>query len=175
MSTELINMTDIKEKITEQVKVSFMNLIPEDKFKELVNAELKAFFEDERQFLYTEENRNNYNASWRANLKMTPFRQMVWEEVHKLASAKFEEVKKTTDWAVEMDHVWDEEKQEFIKAYQTEAEAKAETLALGMAKNFFKHLVTTSMQCTTSNMNNDFDARVAEALLRLNLNVNTGY
>jgi type II secretory ATPase GspE/PulE/Tfp pilus assembly ATPase PilB-like protein len=173
--TALINMKDVKEKITEQVKVSFMNLIPPNKFKDLVDAELKAFFEDERKFTMVDskESSYGYNERWTLDTPMTPFRQMVWQEVRKLATEKFEEVKTTTDWAAEIDQVWDEEKQEFTKVYQTEAASRADTLAMAMASQFFKHIVTTAMQSTTSDMNQDFDKRVEQSFM--NLNVNVGY
>ena len=53
MNNELINAADIKEKVVEQVKVSFMNLIPEDSFAELVEKEINAFFEEEKLLTIT--------------------------------------------------------------------------------------------------------------------------
>jgi hypothetical protein len=75
---ELIKMDEVKEKINEQVKVSFFNLIPDDAFKKLVEQELNAFFETETT-MTIEHNEGGYNSreTWAWRTKMTPFRQMI--------------------------------------------------------------------------------------------------
>lgn len=86
------NMGDLKKRITEQVQANFGMLIPPDKFAEMVNTEVAAFFEvsDLTLFSRTERkegsdwNRATYTEDWK--IKATPFRVLIWLEVNKLIS-----------------------------------------------------------------------------------------
>lgn len=85
--TDLLNMNDLKVKITDQVKVSFFNLLPDDKFKELVDTEVKAFFEaTSAEFTVAEiSTAGYYGRSDRLKLTtpISPFRAIVWNECNK--------------------------------------------------------------------------------------------
>ncbi len=84
------NMDALKKRITEQVQANFGMLIPQDKFTEMVNKEIKAFFEvdDLQLFASTERreeggwSRHSFIENWK--VKCTPFRLLVWMEVHKI-------------------------------------------------------------------------------------------
>ena len=62
-NTQLLNMEDIKTKIQESVKVRFFELLPDEKFKELVNTEVNDFFNATTQKFNIVNNSNNYYQS----------------------------------------------------------------------------------------------------------------
>ena len=169
MNNELINSADIKEKVVEQVKVSFMNLIPEDSFAELVEKELNAFFEEEK--LLTITNGNSWDGS-RSGLKteMTPFRQIVWQELYRIAKEKFEEIKNGV-FMEKVDQVWDEAKEEFIDVKINRIEKMAEEQALAMSANAFQMIIQMALEASSQQITLDMDEKIKEVLRMNNINV----
>ena len=93
----LMNFQGVKEKITEKVKVSFFELLPDDKFTELVNSEIKAFFEstiEDFEIKSVKERSYSYGSDSTVNVKLTtpisPFRAIVWGECKALVIKKLD-------------------------------------------------------------------------------------
>jgi hypothetical protein len=76
--SDVINMESFKKRVTDTVIAQFGTLIPEEQFKSMVDKEISDFFE-------------NSSASFviDSSAKCTPFRLMVWKELHKLVHDKF--------------------------------------------------------------------------------------
>ena len=93
-NTQLLNMEDIKTKIQESVKVRFFELLPDEKFKELVNTEVNDFFNATIQKFNIVNNSNNYygNRTFELNTPISPFRAIVWNECNKLVQEKIQTI-----------------------------------------------------------------------------------
>jgi hypothetical protein len=93
-NTQLLNMEDIKTKIQESVKVRFFELLPDEKFKELVNTEVNEFFNATIQ-KFNIVNNNCYYGNSRTvelNTPVSPFRAIIWNECNKLVQEKIQSI-----------------------------------------------------------------------------------
>lgn len=112
--TELATITESKDfrtALKEKVLGALVELIPEEEFNNMLNAEVKAFFESE-QLLVIEQGKvqidnPRYNPSngyqygndktitkdcMVLNIKMTPFRQLVWKYLSEYVSNQVSDV-----------------------------------------------------------------------------------
>lgn len=90
--SDLVQMKDLKERVAETVRSSFGELIPKDKWVELVEKEIDAYFESQVTWEWDATSRGSYN-SYQALLKTktTPFRQQVWSAVHEIIRERLNE------------------------------------------------------------------------------------
>ena len=70
-----------KQRVHDHIVSTFGSLIPPEQFEMMVNAQVKAFFEDEREWTLKQD--GHYGHNFNVNMRVTPFRQMVWERVRK--------------------------------------------------------------------------------------------
>lgn len=93
--TELTNMKALEEKVREKVVTTFASLIPESVFDDLVSKAIKEYFEDTTKSFVIEKISEGvyYNSGsvTQAALKLTPFKYLVWSELHKLTKTAIEE------------------------------------------------------------------------------------
>lgn len=87
-----INQQDFQKRITEHVQQTFFNLLPEQAFADLVQKEVDAFFNATSEDFKIV----SLGSGWSSNgyaltQRVSPFRQMVWNELHKLVDAKLKE------------------------------------------------------------------------------------
>lgn len=100
MSNEVALPSQFKDVIRERILSAFMDLIPKEKIDELVELEIKAFFETDQLLTVTQTTIEVDNPKYEAGSygygndkrikrdamvlgsKMTPFRQMVWATLH---------------------------------------------------------------------------------------------
>ena len=89
MSQELATFQEVQDRIKESVKVQFFNLLPDEAFQKLIDAEINSFFEvkgSEYTFKST-----SYNCG-KLVAELSPFRVLVWEQVRELAKARMKAV-----------------------------------------------------------------------------------
>lgn len=100
MTSEVALPTQFRDILRERILSSFMDLIPKEKINELVDGEIKAWFETEQLLTITQTtievdnpkyepgkyHHGNDRTHKRDHLvvgsKMTPFRQLVWTTLH---------------------------------------------------------------------------------------------
>lgn len=106
--------SDFKSALKEKILGAFIDLIPEEQFNEMLNEEIKAFFESEQIVAVTEGkmevNNPKYNPTsnqiygntktltkecMTLSMKVSPFRQLVWSTLYSHLSEKIEEVVKS--------------------------------------------------------------------------------
>ena len=117
------NMDDLKKRVTASVVAGFGMLIPEAAFNEMVNKEIKAFFEDtSAQIAFEQIRTGSYNNDTREQVKLfcTPFRLMVWKEMHKIIEKKIKEVFDSPEFKAQM--VWDGNEQKASLSDEMEAQ-----------------------------------------------------
>jgi hypothetical protein len=106
------NMDDLKKRVTASVVAGFGMLIPQEAFDEMVNKEIKAFFElNEWQVAFENVKTGTYYNDTKEQTKIlcTPFRLMVWRELQKILAKKIEEVFKSPEFGSNIS--WDHEGQ----------------------------------------------------------------
>lgn len=136
MTNELMNMQDLKEKITENVKLNFFNLIPDDKFEKLVNDEIKVFFEatsEEFSIIPTSYNNNQIKIT----TPISPFRAIV--------STKIENYFKEDDFQIGQEWEGNEYKALLSDKFEKVLEEKANKLATAFFKDMFAMAIQNSI------------------------------
>lgn len=88
--TDLTTFQQVQDKIKEQVKVQFFNMLPDDAFQKLIDAEINAFFEV-KGAEYTIKNASGYNRD-KLVAETSPFRVLVWDQVRELTKARMKVV-----------------------------------------------------------------------------------
>lgn len=76
---------EFQERVKNHIKDTFVSLIPEEQFAQMVNAEIKAFFEDPTEFIWES---GGYNSPEKLKAKITPFRQLVWRQVKAIVESE---------------------------------------------------------------------------------------
>lgn len=132
---------EFQERVKNHIKDTFVSLVTEAEFARMVNAEIKAFFEDPSQFNWEP---GGYSRSESLSLKITPFRQLVWSRVKTIVESEL--------------HVWfygDQEKhfREFVKellgsdSFKDGASLNVQQLMTVMAgRMFYNCAVQANMQ-----------------------------
>lgn len=145
-----INQQDFQKKVTEQVQTTFMNLLPEDAFAELVAKEVNAFFnEDSKDFKLVGE-RIGYTSDVKMTLtqRVSPFRQMVWNEVHKLVDSKLHDHFTTEGFNTVVSFTEHGESHVLSELMERKLEQMATKLAASMFTNMFGAAMQQAKQDT---------------------------
>jgi len=104
MASELstINVQDFRKRVEEHVVNTFGSLIPEDQFRALVDAQIKAFFETPVNLEFATVN-TGYGSSGTYALKspITPFTAVVWAKVHQIVATQLSSYLTSKDSRVE--------------------------------------------------------------------------
>ncbi|CAH9016997.1 hypothetical protein VP150E351_P0139 [Vibrio phage 150E35-1] len=151
MNTELANMSDIQEKIKEQVKVMTFNLLPDDKFEELVKGEIDAFFDSEVSKYQVAKTSKSYTANeYELTTSVSPFRMMVWTELNKVLKGKLTEVLEEPAFVSAC--LIDEPT---TKGIQDEAMSRQERIAVSMAQMMFQNQIAEALRMASYDTQND--------------------
>jgi len=88
------NMDELKKRITEQTQASFGMLIPDDAFKDMVDKEIKAFFEVDSLNVATERTGGGWGSHEKTDFRIaaSPFRFHVWCKCNELIGKKLKEI-----------------------------------------------------------------------------------
>ncbi|MDA3856403.1 MAG: hypothetical protein PF569_09160 [Candidatus Woesearchaeota archaeon] len=145
MDKNLINQQDLNTKIKEQVKETFFNLLPDEAFQELVEKEVKEFFEATISTFKIKEIRDDcgWNGSHKGvdlETQVSPFRLMVWNETKKHINPKIEKIFKDEDlWGAVSDS-WNPEG----GILSAKLDQLLEEKTMMLAKSFFQNMFTES-------------------------------
>lgn len=92
-NTEVLNMQGLKDKITEKVKTSFFELLPDDKFQELVDKEIQDFFSaTTEQFSIANIDSSWNSTSYFLKTPISPFRAIVWNQCQAMVASKLQHI-----------------------------------------------------------------------------------
>jgi len=90
--TDLVSMTDLEAKVREKVVTTFVALLPESAFDDLVSKAIKEYFETTTKPLKVLESAGyGGNTVKELTYQLSPFQYLVWNEMHKLAKSAIEE------------------------------------------------------------------------------------
>lgn len=102
MDTELLEKFDpskLMEGVKDRIKSTFVSLIPDDKWEEMVDKEIKSFFEDKVSLEITKEQERRSDSFWEKDsffitkTEQSPFQALVWrhcvEQTQVLLRKKF--------------------------------------------------------------------------------------
>lgn len=78
--SELTTFQQVQERIKEQVKVQFFNMLPDEAFQQLIQKEIEAFFEVTDQKFDIRKG-DNWGSYAKLQADVSPFRLLVWEQV----------------------------------------------------------------------------------------------
>lgn len=90
------DMAAVQQRIADSIKAQFAMLIPDEAFDQMTMTAITEFFNTEKNFEFKEIKRPNPNGSWHSDVHvrfvleqaLTPFKAMIWDEVHKIVTAK---------------------------------------------------------------------------------------
>lgn len=94
--SDLTTFQQVQDKIKEQVKVQFFNMLPDEAFQELIQKEIESFFEVTGSKF--EAVRGNSYDTTRLIAEVSPFRLMVWGEVKRIAAERLKLVTESEDF-----------------------------------------------------------------------------
>lgn len=122
MSTELAANASIADRVTERIRASFIDLIPEDAFKKMVEREIERF-------------QTHHGGAQNA----TPLQQMIQEELRKRFYAAMTELLASDEYA----HMWDGNRQRAGNAVQQLVKELVPDLVQGMFEGIVQNAVST--------------------------------
>ena len=149
------NAQAFKERVAESVRASFGMLIPEEDWQAMVDKEVKAFFEDTKTHFELIDKHNGYVGYGSASKKvlvaegLTPFRVLVWEQLHKLVKPKITEYFNThEDWMTCPEFETGQ------AALSDMLEKKLDDMVPLLVKSMFKGLIHAAKNEMVSDLNN---------------------
>lgn len=140
-----LNQQDFQKRVTEHVQSTFLNLLPEQAFAELVEKEIDAFFNaTSENFKLTRLGSSWGSGDYALTQRVSPFRQMVWHEVHKLVDVRLKEHFESEGFssAVHFDEFG--EVHTLNALMEDKLEKMATKLAAAMFSNMFGQAVTAA-------------------------------
>ncbi len=163
--------SNFKDVLREKVLETFMGLIPQDKIQEYIDKEIYAFFEQEQLLTITEskievENPNyNPRSSSYGNekkltrdcitfgSKMTPFRQLVWNEIYTYIKPKVSELLQSENSSLkkELDTWFTTKVTVDLKESNT---TMFNNLAVAMAGSMMSNTIKTAIDISNMNITN---------------------
>lgn len=153
--TELMNMKDVQAKISEQVKVSMFNLIPDDKIQELVESEINAYFEAGTADFFVIKESGYQRNEQSIQAKVSPFRLLVWEQLNKVMNVKLKEVFSSPEFLGRC-IIGDEDKSNA----ESIAMDRQEKIALSMASTLFNNAISESLRMAAWDTQSDISQSV---------------
>lgn len=143
-----INVQDFKQRVQDHVLNTFGSLIPQEQFEQMVNAEIKSFFEGKTEIQITKVE-SSYSSGRVEALKtnLTPFRAVVYAAVLKMVGSQLDTfftsehapVKKMIQELIE------------IPELQEAQVSEAQRLMMAMAGMMFKNVMeNANLQATYS-------------------------
>jgi hypothetical protein len=142
MTTALSTMADIETKIKESVKVQFMNLLPDEQFQAMVEAEIKNFFEIKSNKFEIRKGAGHYDPA-QLTADVSPFGLIVWKQVSELARKEVADLFASDEFKA---------KTMLTPIEATDLEGLAlsnqQVLAMSMSGNMFKHMIAQSLEAS---------------------------
>ena len=88
--SNIINPADFKTKVTELVVNSFGSIIPPETLQQLIDEQIKAFFEEPTSLQFSSVTHSYSSHVTSLKAPMTPFRALVWTQVSTLVKRELE-------------------------------------------------------------------------------------
>lgn len=166
MSNALSNINDLKEKLSEQIKVSIFNMLPDDKIAELVDSEIKSFFDEPGAEYWAVTQSSRYGEDQKAKImaRVSPFRLIVWNQLTKHLESNLDELFRSPDF-IDRCKIGDQSVKDDI---QKLAMTRQEKIALGMASVLFDRMISESL------MNAEYQTKSALKLAVRNVMIEDG-
>jgi len=161
--TQLMNMQDVQAKISEQVKVSMFNLIPDEKVQELVENEISAYFESGTADFFAVKEKASYGSHEKQSIqsKVSPFRLLVWEQLNIVLGDKLQEIFKSPEFLSRC-IIGDGDKANI----ENSAMARQEKIAVGMAAIVFNQAITESLRVAAYDTRGDISQSIAAIMMQ---------
>ncbi len=165
MSTAVAQIPDLKEKIADHIRNTFGSLIPEEVWGQMIDKEMKAFFED---FIEWEVKEvaipgSNANYGWQERTKMamvakmTPFRALVWQAMSPLVHKKIDEALTTGQFGAVIERIWGNDGTEGIANIQLSEhlDAKLDAMAPKIVAEVFRGSFADALVMVRTKIIND--------------------
>lgn len=167
--------TNFKDVLRQKVLETFMGLIPEEQIQDYINKEIYAFFEQEQLLTineskveidnpqYDPKRNSGYGNEKKVSkdcitfgCKMTPFRQLVWNEIYNFIKPKVSELltEENSKLKVELDKWFIEQVTPDINQTNT---TMFNNLAVAMAGSMMSNTIRTALDYSNMNIRNALD------------------
>lgn len=159
--TELMNMQDIKTQISEQIKVSLFNLLPEDKLVELVENELNAYFSEPVTEFWAVTETYDYSKPKLSGIaaKVSPFRLLVWTEINAQLKDSISAILESPEFYARCT-LGDEASEAITRS----AMSRQEAIALSMVTRAFDSVISETIRLSATDTNHSIRMSVFAAL-----------
>ncbi len=149
--SELTNFQQVQDRIKEQVKVQFFNMLPDEAFQQLIQKEIEAFFTNEHS--KWEFNRtSSYSNVTALEASVSPFRLLVWEQVRNHTAKRMKDV-------FESDAFKDACMSSKLEGELGDAaKSRFEALCIAMAGSFFQQVMSQAIYQTKNDVYNSISA-----------------
>lgn len=143
---KMYNKDDFQERVTDSVRSNIGMLIPEEEFDNLVQKEIKAFFEEELEHTTVDKKVTGYNRKDKIiqSVKITPFRKMVWDEVERQLKSKLKDSFKESKVANAVDKFWGDKNMDSFQ-WDEYVENLTKEIAPKMAEKMFERIVAEAV------------------------------
>ena len=158
--SELTNFQQVQDRIKEQVKVQFFNMLPDEAFQELIKKEIEAFFSNEDSkwdFVKT----SHYSNVTSLQASVSPFRLLVWEQVRNQTAERLKKAYESEEFKIAC--LSSDLDGELNKAAQN----RFEQLCIAMAGSMFQNLMNQAIF--------QIKQDIYSSLSASNVNINTRY
>jgi len=158
------NPEQLKARIAETVQSTFGMLIPQEQWEEMINKEVKAFFEHTKEWeweskIHSYSSSNYHNPKeYRETLKIhvTPFRAEVWQAIREYLKSEIEKVLNNSN--LKTNTTWDGSNkgiEEFTSDYlNRKLEELAPSMAKAMMSNIFGEAVKEAKEQIRNELGN---------------------
>lgn len=133
----------LQKRVSESVQSQFGMLIPQDAFDAMVAKEVRAYFEDEKEFIVREEAKNEQSYYHgprvvRTYASMTPFRRQVWTAIDELMGKMLSEKLNSDGLKAHVMQVWNDNDVAVEVELSDRLERMLEKMVPKMAAEMFK-------------------------------------
>lgn len=151
---------EFQDNLSKKIKDQFFDMLPEEKFKELIEKEMSAFFEDTADFEIKHERNSGFGYSEGSSKiisKVSPFRLIIWECLNELCRERLREFLDSDELRVGVGY--DSEGRTHTFELSELLDKKLEQMAMSMAKNMFRDMFGQAVQAAK----NDIDMTMQNA------------
>lgn len=138
---------EFQDNLSKKIKDQFFDMLPEEKFKELIEKEMSAFFEDTADFEIKHERNSGFGYSEGSSKiisKVSPFRLIIWECLNELCRERLQEFLNSDNLKVVVGY--DEHGGQQTLELSELLDKKLESIAMDMAKNMFSGMFGAAVQ-----------------------------
>lgn len=148
--SNIINPADFKTKVTELVVNSFGSLIPPETLQQLIDEQIKAFFEEPTSLQFSSVTHSYSSHVTSLKAPMTPFRALVWTQVSTLVKKDLE------SYLMRPDSTLQQLVRDMVKASPIEGATLtlAQHLSVQMASSLMASVVAQAAQQATAAVGN---------------------